>query len=113
MPWSDEDLVVRRTQQNDACAYCGIALQGAGEMDHFISLEMGGTNRLSNLVLACLPCNRAKGPRNGIEYIAWRRERGLHCSEAAEAAITIHAKAMANVRRVSKSTGKTNRSKLG
>jgi transposase len=35
--------------------------RGGGEIDHMTSLERGGTNEFSNLTLACLECNRAKG----------------------------------------------------
>ena len=42
------------------CVYCG-----AGDIpltrDHVIPRSAGGSNRISNLTLACLPCNQAKG----------------------------------------------------
>jgi 5-methylcytosine-specific restriction endonuclease McrA len=43
------------------CAYCdaeGVRLT----IDHIHPKARGGSNRASNLALACLPCNRAKGP---------------------------------------------------
>ncbi|EGJ28811.1 MULTISPECIES: RNA-guided endonuclease IscB [Moorena] len=42
------------------CAYCstdGVPL----EIEHIQALSQGGSNRVSNLTLACRPCNQAKG----------------------------------------------------
>lgn len=42
-----------------ACVYCGVA--GAlVNIDHVRPRSWGGTDRLSNLVLACIPCDQAK-----------------------------------------------------
>ena len=49
------------------CAYCGaenIPLQ----LEHIIPRSRGGSNRVSNLTLACEPCNRAKGNRTAAEF---------------------------------------------
>src|SRR6266852_1811807 len=45
------------------CAYCGkgqIPLQ----MEHIVPRAKGGSNRASNLTLACQACNQAKGNRD-------------------------------------------------
>lgn len=45
------------------CAYCGkknIPLQ----IEHVIAIANGGTDRISNLTMACKPCNRRKGTRS-------------------------------------------------
>lgn len=45
---------------NSACAYCdatGVPLN----IDHVRPRSRGGSNRISNLVLACIPCNKDKG----------------------------------------------------
>jgi 5-methylcytosine-specific restriction endonuclease McrA len=48
-----------------SCVYCGRQL-GTGEpfsrltFDHVVPVSRGGGNALTNLVLACKPCNRAK-----------------------------------------------------
>lgn len=45
---------------NRQCSYCGakdIPLQ----IEHIVARAKGGTNRISNLCLACEPCNTAKG----------------------------------------------------
>lgn len=44
------------------CHYCGTRLTPmTATVDHVTPLAKGGTNRLSNLVLACRRCNYAKG----------------------------------------------------
>jgi 5-methylcytosine-specific restriction endonuclease McrA len=49
------------------CAYCGrtaVPLQ----IEHIIPIARGGTNRVSNLTLACGPCNRAKDTQTAAEF---------------------------------------------
>lgn len=48
-----------RAKWNNACAYCdatGVPLN----IDHLRPRSRGGSDRISNLVLACAPCNQAK-----------------------------------------------------
>lgn len=61
----------------NACRYCGEALHGGGEVDHLTPVARGGTSQISNLTLACTPCNRAKLAKTLDEFVAWRSERGL------------------------------------
>jgi len=42
------------------CAYCG-AKNVSLEKDHVVPRSAGGSNRISNLVVACRKCNQAKG----------------------------------------------------
>jgi 5-methylcytosine-specific restriction endonuclease McrA len=45
---------------NHKCVYCGktgVPL----EVEHLVARSRGGTNRISNLVIACRPCNQGKG----------------------------------------------------
>ena len=49
------------------CAYCGIEHMPL-EMEHIISKKRGGSNRVSNLTIACIPCNRKKGNRTAAEF---------------------------------------------
>lgn len=44
---------------NHTCAYCG-AKDVPLEIDHIVSRSKGGTNRISNLTIACKNCNRKK-----------------------------------------------------
>lgn len=46
------------------CEYCRISINDTyfgGEIDHIRSIKHGGLSELSNLALACQPCNRNKG----------------------------------------------------
>lgn len=52
---------------NRKCIYCkveGVPL----EIEHIIPKARGGTNRISNLTLACTKCNQDKGTQTAAEY---------------------------------------------
>lgn len=53
------------------CRYCG-ARKKIYEMtiDHVMPRSRGGSNGMKNLVLACEPCNRAKGNLPPGEFVA-------------------------------------------
>ncbi len=47
------------------CQYCGVRLPAARlTLDHVLPRARGGRTTWDNLVTACAPCNRKKGPRN-------------------------------------------------
>jgi len=50
------------------CAYCG-AENVPLEIDHIHPRSKGGSNRVSNLTLACRPCNQRKGHRDVAEFL--------------------------------------------
>lgn len=50
-----------------ACVYCG-ATGVPLNLDHVHPRSRGGSNRVSNLVLACIPCNQDKGSRYVMEF---------------------------------------------
>ncbi|MHB1846901.1 MAG: RNA-guided endonuclease IscB [Deltaproteobacteria bacterium] len=52
-----------------ACAYCG-AVDTALNIDHVRPRARGGSDRVSNLVIACIACNEAKGARPVEEFLA-------------------------------------------
>lgn len=53
------------------CFYCGIREKIYRlTIDHVVPRSRGGTDALANLVLACEPCNKAKGSRPLVEFIA-------------------------------------------
>jgi 5-methylcytosine-specific restriction endonuclease McrA len=71
MPAWDDDTINDVYDKNEGyCWHCGKRLaftnygyagaKGAWEIDHSVPLAQGGTNRFSNLVPACIPCNRSK-----------------------------------------------------
>jgi HNH endonuclease len=49
------------------CAYCG-ATDRPLQVEHSVPKVRGGSNRVSNLTLACTTCNDAKGDRTAEEY---------------------------------------------
>ncbi len=58
---------------NRACSYCGgrdVPLQ----IEHILAKANGGTNRVSNLCLACDPCNKAKGTQDIRVFLAKQPE---------------------------------------
>jgi len=59
---------------NRKCAYCG-AEQVPLEIDHIHPRGKGGSDRVSNLTLACHLCNQRKGKREVAEFLAKDPER--------------------------------------
>lgn len=57
-----------------SCAYCG-ATGVPLHIDHVRARSRGGSDRVSNLVLACVPCNQAKGTAPVHEFLADRPAR--------------------------------------
>jgi 5-methylcytosine-specific restriction endonuclease McrA len=49
------------------CAYCG-ATDVPLQIEHLVPKSRGGSNRVSNLAIACRPCNTAKGARTAEEW---------------------------------------------
>ncbi len=49
------------------CAYC--EKEGSLEVEHLIPRSRGGSNRVSNLVIACRACNTQKGTLNLEEFL--------------------------------------------
>jgi 5-methylcytosine-specific restriction endonuclease McrA len=49
------------------CAYCG-ANDTPLEVEHIIPKSRGGSNRVSNLTIACVPCNQAKNNQTAAEF---------------------------------------------
>ncbi len=49
------------------CAYCD-AREVPLEIEHIVPKSRGGSNRTSNLTLACHPCNKRKGQQTAAEF---------------------------------------------
>ncbi|NVZ08944.1 HNH endonuclease [Allochromatium humboldtianum] len=62
------------------CAYCG-ATHVPLEIEHIVPRARGGSDRVSNLTLACRPCNQRKGNRS-IEDFLQRQPARLHQIQA-------------------------------
>jgi len=52
---------------NRRCSYCG-ASQIPLQLEHIVPRSRGGSNRPSNLALACEPCNTRKGKQTATEF---------------------------------------------
>jgi 5-methylcytosine-specific restriction endonuclease McrA len=53
---------------NRTCAYCG-AKDTPLEIEHINPRSKGGSNRVSNLCLACVPCNQKKGSKDIKDFL--------------------------------------------
>ncbi|HEX9414828.1 MAG TPA: RNA-guided endonuclease IscB, partial [Ktedonobacterales bacterium] len=49
------------------CAYCGAQTMPL-QVEHIVPKARGGSNRVSNLTIACEPCNMAKGTQTADEF---------------------------------------------
>jgi len=56
------------------CAYCG-AKNVPLEIEHIIARSKGGSDRVSNLTLACTPCNQEKGNKDIKEFLKRKPKR--------------------------------------
>ena len=56
------------------CCYCG-AKDTPLNVEHIVPKAKGGTNRVSNLAIACIPCNTKKGSRSIEEFLTGKPER--------------------------------------
>src|SRR5258707_5174695 len=68
------------------CAYCdktGVPL----EIEHIRARSRGGSSRESNLTLACVPCNRAKGKQDIGVFLAHDPERLAYILSQAQASL--------------------------
>ena len=69
--WNSTDLLTDLSKNNyrtilkkkfPCCVYCGSAEDLT--VDHIIPRSKGGSERINNLVVACLTCNRSKSDRD-------------------------------------------------
>lgn len=59
------------TRHNSQCLYCGATVAtGTCEIDHVVASSQGGSNRTTNLVVACRPCNASKGKQTVLQWLA-------------------------------------------
>ncbi|WP_234426670.1 RNA-guided endonuclease IscB [Streptomyces niger] len=75
-----------RVKWDRACAYCGTRAVPLN-IEHLHPRSRGGSDRVANLVLACIPCNQAKGKRPVEEFLAARPEALAKVLVQAEASL--------------------------
>jgi 5-methylcytosine-specific restriction endonuclease McrA len=64
------------TKWDHKCAYCGAKGENVPlNIDHIQPKSRGGSDRVSNLLLACVRCNQKKGNRDISEFLARRPQR--------------------------------------
>ncbi len=72
------------------CAYCGVPLdEQTSTLDHVKPRSAGGSDRRSNLWLACEPCNQTKGCHR-LEVLACPRERGGKLLLVWQVSVSLH-----------------------
>lgn len=76
--WQPRPEVLRLAERDGwGCAYCGVTLDGCPDrprpqVDHVMPKSRGGSNHLSNKVLACGSCNASKNAKTPEEWQAWK-----------------------------------------
>jgi 5-methylcytosine-specific restriction endonuclease McrA len=78
---SVEEMLVER--DGPTCWYCGTAdfsaNAGKPTLEHLLAVADGGSNHLSNLCLACAPCNLEAGRLPIVQKVTLRNsKRGIH-----------------------------------
>lgn len=58
---------------NRQCVYCG-AVDTRLEIEHLIPRSKGGSNRVSNLAIACHKCNQKKGAKDIKDFLSKKKE---------------------------------------
>ena len=71
--WQLRSYVFHRDKKT--CVYCGDSKAERYELDHVIPRSLGGSDRVSNLVVSCHDCNAAKGNAMVSEFLADSPER--------------------------------------
>lgn len=60
---------IQLLKQESCCFWCGSPLDGVAHRDHVQPLARGGINHVSNLVMACPPCNLDKSASEPKSWI--------------------------------------------
>ncbi len=66
--FSADDIEQMWTAQGDRCWWCNARLKGEFHVDHRIPIAKGGANDRSNIVIACVPCNKSKSAKMPWEF---------------------------------------------
>jgi len=63
-------LAAWTAEQPKECFYCGSECAESFHVDHFVPLSRGGAHVLTNLRIACAPCNLRKNAKMPNEFMA-------------------------------------------
>ena len=72
-PECKEFIAVTKIIESYTCSYCGAVFVDVPTVDHMVPLSRGGAHAVSNLTLACQPCNSGKCAKTAEEYMEYRR----------------------------------------
>lgn len=62
---TESGIAALRRHWLDSCAYCGAP---GTDVEHYVPIALNGPHCLNNFVLACDPCNSAKGARRPSDW---------------------------------------------
>ena len=64
-----EDIKDLYATQGGRCYYCSVDIENNFHIEHMTPLSRGGRNDVSNICLACAPCNLRKHTKTAEEFI--------------------------------------------
>jgi hypothetical protein len=98
--WENVKMYVR-ARDRYTCQYCGVVMPSDLEVDHIVPRSRGGSNRPSNLVVACHDCNATKGNQTALEFgypeVARRARRPLWAAAHTQAGKTATREALSEI----------------
>jgi len=65
---STSELLEWKLAQKKICYWCGTKCAENHHVDHYVPLSKGGAHELSNLVIACGPCNLRKNAKDPLDF---------------------------------------------
>ena len=74
-----DDIKDLYATQGGSCYYCSVEIENGFHVDHMTPLSRGGRNDVSNICLACAPCNLKKHTKTAEEFQQVIQERGNVC----------------------------------
>ena len=66
--FTPEDIKDLYATQGGSCYYCSVDIEGGYHIEHMTPLSRGGRNDVSNICLACAPCNLRKHTKTAEEF---------------------------------------------
>jgi 5-methylcytosine-specific restriction endonuclease McrA len=65
---STTTLMAWTAAQKKVCYWCGCKCAKGFHVDHYVPLSKGGAHEVSNLVIACGPCNLRKNAKDPLDF---------------------------------------------